>query len=124
MGNPTTTFKDRADHFWHSMLATPANPVMGLKGPSPLMELETFKMITRFIPKYQHGGYQGVTKQVTSLWLNSKHHKEDWYLGCKVSDIEQELLAIVEVTRATRSVENSRKYLSGGHIFCFMHCLF
>ena len=38
-------------------------------------------------------------------------HKEDWYLGGKVSDIDQELLAInppVEVTRAPRSVKDRK----------------
>ncbi|KAK0144669.1 hypothetical protein N1851_017011 [Merluccius polli] len=52
------------DHFQHAMLATPANPVMGVK-------------------EYQHSVCLGVTKQITSLWLDSKHHNEDWYLGGK-----------------------------------------
>ena len=108
---PEPPLRTEMDHFLHAMLATPANPVMGVKGPSPLMELESFKMITRFIPEYQHSVCLGVTKQITSLWLDSKHHNEDWYLGGKVSDIDQELLAIkppVEVTRAPRSVKDRK----------------
>lgn len=58
------------------------------------MELESFNMITGFIPEYQHSVCIGVTKQITSLWLNSKHHKEDWYLGSKTNDIDQGLKAI------------------------------
>ena len=67
---------------------------MGVKGPSPLMELESFKMITGLISEYQHSVCVSVTRQTTSLWLDSKHHNEEWYLGGKVSGIDQELLAI------------------------------
>ncbi|KAK0141862.1 hypothetical protein N1851_020460 [Merluccius polli] len=108
---PEPPLRTEMDHFRHAMLATPANPVMGVKGPSPLMELESFKMITGFIPEYQHSVCLGVTKQITSLWLDSTHHNEDWYLRGKVSDIDQELLAInppVEVTRAPRSVKDRK----------------
>ncbi|TNN81377.1 hypothetical protein EYF80_008433 [Liparis tanakae] len=36
------------------------------------------------------------------MWLDSRHHNAEWYLGSKVKDIDQGLLAInppVEVTR-------------------------
>ncbi|CAM4552754.1 unnamed protein product [Leuciscus chuanchicus] len=80
---PEPPLRTEKDHFRHAMLATPAKPVMGVKGPSPLMELESFHMINGFVPEYQHSVCLGVTKQITSLWLDSKHHKEDWYLGSK-----------------------------------------
>lgn len=93
------------------MLATPSNPVMGVKGLSPLMEIDSFKMTAGFIPRYQHSVCLGVTKQTTTLWLDSNHHNEDWFLGGKVSNIDQELLAInppLEVTRAPRSVKDRK----------------
>ncbi|KAI7792506.1 hypothetical protein IRJ41_015741, partial [Triplophysa rosa] len=108
---PEPPLRTDTDHFRHAMLATPEKPIMGVKGPSPLMELETFNMITGFVPDYQHCVCLGVTKQITSLWLDSKHHKEEWYLGSKVSDIDKALLAIsppVEVTRAPRSVKDRK----------------
>lgn len=108
---PEPSLRTETDHFRYAMLATPEKPVMGVKGPSPLMELESFNIITGFVPDYQHCVCLGVTKQITSLWLDSKHHKEEWYLGSKVSDIDQALLAIrppVEVTRAPRSIKDRK----------------
>jgi len=108
---PEPPLRTETDHFRHAMLATPAQPVMGVKGPSPLMELESFNMITGFVPEYQHSVCLGVTKQIASLWLDSKHHKEDWYLGSKVNDIDQGLKAInppLEVTRAPRSLKDRK----------------
>lgn len=64
-------------------------------------------MIIGFIPDYQHSVCLAVTKQITCLWQYSNHHKEDWYLGNKISDIDQEMMAInppVEVTRSPRTV--------------------
>lgn len=104
-------------HFWHVILATPANPVMGVKGQSPLFELKSFKMIKGFIPEYQHSVCLAVTKQITSPWLDSRDHNEDWYLSGKVSDTDQELLAInlpVEVTRVSRSVKDRKFWKASG----------
>uniref|UniRef100_A0AAV2JTR9 Microsomal glutathione S-transferase 3 n=1 Tax=Knipowitschia caucasica TaxID=637954 RepID=A0AAV2JTR9_KNICA len=36
------------------MQGTSDEPVMGVKGPTPLMELKSMNMITSFIPEYQH----------------------------------------------------------------------
>lgn len=48
---PEPPLRTETDHLRHAVLATPAQPVMGVKGPSPLMELESFNMITGFIPQ-------------------------------------------------------------------------
>lgn len=109
---PEPPLRTEADHFRQAMAATPADPVMGVKGPSPLMELENFKMVNGFVPEYQHSVCLGTTRQLVSLWLDSKHHDKEWYLGTKTSNIEEELLSIkppVEVTRAPRSIHD-RKY--------------
>ena len=62
--------------------------------------------------EYQHSVCLGTMRQLASLWLDSKQHEEDWYLGTTTSIIDMQLLAIkppVEVTRAPRSI-NDRKY--------------
>lgn len=79
---------------------------MRVKGPLPLMELESFNMITGFVPEYQHSVCPGLP-----LWLDSKHHQEDWYLGLKTNDIGQGLMAVnppLEVTRAPKSVKDQK----------------
>uniref|UniRef100_A0AAV2LM73 Secreted protein n=1 Tax=Knipowitschia caucasica TaxID=637954 RepID=A0AAV2LM73_KNICA len=53
------------------------------RGPTPLMELKSMNMITSFIPEYQHSVCLGVTRQITSLWFDSRHHNQDWYIGSK-----------------------------------------
>lgn len=99
---PEPALRTAESHFHHAMQATAEEPVMGVKGPSPLMELKSMNMITSFIPEYQHSVCLGVTKRITSLLLDSKHHNEDWYIGSKVSDIDKEHFGImppVEVKR-------------------------
>lgn len=39
---PEPPLRTEMDHFRHAMLASPANPVMGVKGPSPLFPVLTF----------------------------------------------------------------------------------
>jgi len=68
---PEPPLRTETDHFRHAMLATPAQPVMGVKGPSPLMELESFNMITGFVPEYQHSVCLGVTKHLCGWTVNT-----------------------------------------------------
>ena len=91
---PEPPLRTEQDYFEHTILATAAEPVMGVKGPSPLMELENFNIITGFVPEHQHSVCLGTNRQLASLWLDSKHHEKDWYLGTTTSIIDKQLLAI------------------------------
>ncbi|KAF4084371.1 hypothetical protein AMELA_G00128060 [Ameiurus melas] len=118
------------DHIRHAMLATPAKPVMHAKDKSSLMQLESFNMITGFVPEHQHSVWFGVTKQVTSPWLDRKHRNEDRYLGSKVSYKDKRLMAInslLKVTMALRSTKD-RKFWKGSEwrsflLFCALPVL-
>ncbi|KAL1268876.1 hypothetical protein QQF64_034239 [Cirrhinus molitorella] len=79
-------------------------------------------MITGFVPEYQHSVCLGITKQITSLWLDSKHHNKDRYLGLKINDIDQGLMAInppLEVTKAPRSVKERKFWKASEWSFSF-----
>ena len=104
---PKPHLRTEDKHFDHAMAATPDSPVMGVKGPSPLMKLSKFQMIHGFFPEYQHCVCLGVTRQLAKLWFDSKNHNKEWYLGAKSDRIDKELIAIqppVEITRVPRSV--------------------
>ncbi len=123
--SPVPRLRSESEHFQHAMAATPQQPVMGVKGPSPLMKLERFQMIKEFVPEYQQSVCLGVTRQLMTLWLDSTNHDKPWYTGTKTEIIDKKLLAIqppVELTRVPRSVkeQNIGKLLKGGLFFCSM----
>lgn len=110
--SPEPSLRSESEHFEHAMAATLQQPVMGVKGPSPLMRLSKFEMVNGFVPEYQHSVCLGVTRQLMTLWLDSKNHAKPWYIGTKSDMIDKQLLAIkppVELTRVPRSVKE-RKY--------------
>ncbi|XP_076844425.1 uncharacterized protein LOC143489348 [Brachyhypopomus gauderio] len=109
---PEPAERTESEHYSSALAATPKCPVLGVKGPSPLIKLDKFQMINGFVPEYQHSVCLGVTKQLAGLWFDSCHHENQWYIGTKRKLIDKELLAIqppVEITRTPRSVEE-RKY--------------
>ena len=110
---PEPQLRTDADHFRHAMAGTADQPVMGVKGPSPLMKLGNFQMVTGFVPDYLHSVCLGTTRQLAKLWFDSTNHTEEWYLGPKEQQaISKTLLSIkppVEVTRTPRSLDD-RKY--------------
>ncbi len=113
---PEPSLRCEFEHFQHAMTATPQQPVMGVKGPSPLMKLANFQMVNGFVPEYQHSVCLGVTRSnilmLMTLWLDSTNHDKPWYIGTKSDVIDKQLLAIqppAELTRVPRSVKE-RKY--------------
>lgn len=77
------------DHFNHAMLATPAKPIMGVNCPSPLMEFENFNFITGVVAESQHSVCLATTRQLASLWQDSKYHDKHWYMGIKTEQYRQ-----------------------------------
>ncbi len=126
---PEPLLRSETEHYDHAMAATVQLPVKGVKGPTELMRLEKFQIINGFVPEYQHSVCLGVTRQLTTLWLDSNNHNKEWYIGTKADIIDQELLAIkppVEITRTPRSIQD-RKYwkaLKWRSFLLFILCLF
>lgn len=108
---PEPSLRSESEHFEHAMAATPQQPIMGVKGPSPLMKLSKFRMVNGFVPEYQHSVCLGVTRQLMTLWLDSKNNAKPWYIGTKSDMIDKQLLAIkppLELTRVPCSVEEPK----------------
>lgn len=109
---PEPPRRNERDHFNHAMSGTTEEPVYGVKGPSPLMQLQHFQMINGFIPDYQHNVCLGVTRQLSTLWLDSTNKDSPWYIGKEINEIDRRLVKIkppVEITRTPRSL-TERKF--------------
>ncbi|XP_063959922.1 uncharacterized protein LOC135155125 [Lytechinus pictus] len=92
--------------------ATPDNAVNGVKGPSLLLFLPLFNIITGFVADYMHCVLLGVTRQFVRLWFDPSSHDRPWYLGNRVQEFDNKLLSIKpprELSRAPRSI-NTRSY--------------
>lgn len=84
----------------------------GVKGPTVLSLLPDFNIIDGLIPDYMHSVLLGVTRQMASLWFESKNGDYAFYLGGKMKDIDKDLLSIkppCNISRRPRSV-NMRKF--------------
>lgn len=91
-------------------------PVKGIKGESILSK---YTDIVNSIPvDYMHAVLEGVTKQLTSMWFNSKYHKHSFYLGNRVKEVDDFLLQIKppssQVRRSPRPIRTSLKFWKAG----------
>ena len=55
--------------------------VHGIKGPTPLLELEDFDFIRGTVPDYLHSVCHGGIRFFLHLWTDKTNHKEPWYLN-------------------------------------------
>ena len=89
--------------------------VFGVKGPSPLMNVEGFDVVNGFPPDNLHAVFLGVARQLTGLWLDSTNHNEAYYIGRQTKTIDSRLESICptsELTRLPRSI-TQRAYWKG-----------
>ncbi len=87
--------------------------VSGVKGPSVLMRLPHFNIITGFTPDYMHAVLLGICRQMTTLWFDSSYHQSPWYIGRSIERLDKQLLAIRpphEITRRPRSLKTRRYF--------------
>lgn len=77
----------------------------GVKGPTPLMSLPFFDIVSGFVVDSMHCIDLGVMRQLSTLWFDSSYHREPWYLGVSETDrkIEQ-FQPPSNITRMPRSV--------------------
>lgn len=68
--------------------------INGFKGISPLAALPFFDVINGFAIDYMHTCLIGVVRQLTDLWLESKNHRQGYYIGRGISRIDAKLLKI------------------------------
>ena len=94
------------------MAVAQGESVHGVKGPSMLMLLPEFNIISGFVVDYMHCVLLGVVRQFVCLWFDSVNHLNAWYIGRRIHDVNAQLLSICppsEITRAPRSL-HTRKH--------------
>lgn len=92
-----------------------STPVYGVKGPSPLMNVKGFDVIHGIPPDCLHAVFLGVTRQLTGLWVDSRNHDQNFYIGGHINTVDCRLEAIrptSELTRLPRSLAQ-RAYWKG-----------
>lgn len=67
-------------------------PVFGIKGPSTLVKLQGFDLVWGLPPDYMHCVLEGVTKQVTEMWLSAA--SSSCYIGRHLKLIDSRLRLI------------------------------
>ena len=55
--------------------------VRDIKGPTRLVNITHFDIISGMPPDHMHNVHLGVVWQMTSMWLDSEHHEEPNYIG-------------------------------------------
>ena len=91
----------------YALLATQANPIKGVKGMTVADLLPSFDPVRGTVTDYMHCVCQGVMKQMMGLWVDTKHHGQDFYIGTKVKLIDERLQQISppsEIHRSPRSL--------------------
>ncbi|XP_070385367.1 uncharacterized protein [Dermacentor albipictus] len=84
-------------------------PVNGIKGPSPLINLNLFNPVLSQAVDYMHCVLLGVTRQLTEFWLDSANCQEPFYIGAPstIAKLDKRLLSICPphcFTRLPRSL--------------------
>ena len=83
--------------------------VFGVKGPSKLVQLPQFDLVSGFVVDNLHCVDLGVSRQLGHLWFDSSNHQEPWYIGGKVESIDSRINLIHppnEITRVPRSLRH------------------
>lgn len=89
---------------------------LGIKGPSWLGTVPTFDMARGVSFDYMHCCLLNLCRLLLRLWFKSTYHKQPWYIGRQVKNVDKRLCSIQppdEIQRTPRSIESTVKYWKG-----------
>ena len=127
VGDDVHPLRTDNDMLRHAKLAFHTNePVMGVKGPTQLVELPHFDLVDSFVVDNLHCVDLGVARNLANLWFDSVNHQQPWYIGNKTDLVDKRLDAInppSEVTRQPRTMRQ-RSYWTGSewHWWLLLYC--
>ena len=111
---------DRRTHADTFLLArqavTSGSPHHGVRGYSILYKLPNFDIIKGFVPDSMHCAWIGIGGQFLNLWFGSA--KENYYIGNKIKEIDEMLLAAKatnEILRNPRSLKLRKFFKASEH---------
>ncbi|XP_040073852.1 uncharacterized protein LOC120846228 [Ixodes scapularis] len=76
------SYSDRSDVEMEQQMETAFlenKTVFGVKGPSALLSIPAFGIVSGFVPDYMHAVLLGVARQITEMWVTSA--REPFYIG-------------------------------------------
>lgn len=65
--------------------------IYGVKGISPLIGIPDFDLIDGVPVDYMHCVLLGVVQQLLDLWFDSRNHKESFYIGRRVNQVNENI---------------------------------
>ncbi|MGH0135487.1 UNVERIFIED_CONTAM: hypothetical protein FKN15_054695 [Acipenser sinensis] len=86
----------------HASAHTAESDIYGMKGPT-FMLIPYFNVVSGCIVDYMHCIDLGVMRQLTTLRFDRIYHKELWYIGTRINNIDSKF-TIKNITRLPRSV--------------------
>jgi len=84
----------------------------GIKSAPKLLLMPKFDIVSGFTFDYMHTAFLGVSRTFLELWLDSKNHKKQYYIGREIQEIDERLLQFsvpYNFDRAVRSI-TERKF--------------
>ena len=87
---------------WASEAESTDEAVYGIKGEAILHA--HLGCVDGVSVDYMHAVLEGVTKQITLMWLNSKHHRSSFYIGRHIGLIDKFLLKFKPPAQFPRSI--------------------
>lgn len=88
-------------------------PSHGIKGVGELMFLPNFNMVRGFVPDYLHCICYGVMRMLFDLWFNSSNHREHFYIGTRIPEIDRRLRQLKppsEIHRVSITISDRRRW--------------
>lgn len=82
---------------------------------SSLSSFTLFDIVENVSIDGMHCIYAGITKMLLGLWFDTTHHKQLWYCGRKVGDVDERLLSIhppLNITKTPRSLKDRKFWKS------------
>ena len=98
---------EEATNDWVERASASNSEILGVKGVSLLSLLPGFNIIDGLVPDYMHCVILGAARQIVYLWFDTQNHKEEFYLGKAIKNIDAELLSIrptCNISRLPRSL--------------------
>ncbi|XP_062716890.1 uncharacterized protein LOC134292137 [Aedes albopictus] len=103
------------------------NEKFGVLGKTVFASLRAFDVISSFPPDYMHAVLLGVMKQVWTMWTESEFHKQPFYIGNSLQEVEKRLLSFrppSSFARYPRQLKEFKKYKANEWEAILLHYIY
>lgn len=93
--------------------------VYGIKNKPAFSSLKYFNLIHSIAVDYMHTVCLGVVKRLLTLWFSQEYKSDPWFIGNRVSEVDQRLMKICppnSLTRTPRPIKEHRKHFKASEL--------